>query len=193
MADNRERIGTEDGLTLQGPLSGSISTMKVGVRPPDIPLIEKVEALIDDVRKGGGVIPDGSELVIRSIDGFVQFKDLKNRDLMSSEILTIIEFDPSRGTFLTSGEGKADLVSEASWYIMKALTDHHILFMFKEEGSTGEIPEESRSRSRVFLDVASRVFKGNDVSGLGYRILKFRTLDEFASSKIFETDHSKSQ
>ncbi len=187
------KIKPGDGLAPQGPLSRQLSSMKVGVRPPDIPMIEKVGSTLDRLKKKGSEIPKGSALVIRSIDGFIHFKDLTGNDLRMTPILRIIEFDPSRGTFLTSGEGEADVISEASWYVLKVLKDQHILLVIPEEGSSVELSKESEMRTRTFLDLSSRLFGENEVTSLGYRFHKFATLEELENFKGLIVDHSKSQ
>lgn len=193
MAEKKENYGPDDGLAQPGPLSRGLSTMKVGFRPPDIPLMEKVAASIKDIKGSGGEVPSGSRLVIRSIDGFIQFRDLEKMDMDRSKTLRIIEFDPSRGTFLTSGEGKADVISEASWYILKTLRDQHVLFIFPDEKERTELPEERKMRTMKFLDLSSSVFQKQDVSAMGYRFLRFATLDEMSASPIFREIQSKSQ
>ncbi len=60
MDKNDAQINPDDGLKLQGPLTGQISTIKVGIRPPDLPLIDRIETALREVKKKGGIIPSGS-------------------------------------------------------------------------------------------------------------------------------------
>ena len=182
------------GLQLPGPLTGQISTLKVGIRPPDLPLIERIRDLVKEVEESGGTIPGGSSLSIRSIDGFIQIKDLKNISMDTGATVRVIEHDPSRGTFLVGGDGEADLITEISWYVLRALPDVHVLLFIPYGDGSLDLSKDRSKRISQMLDVARLVKEEDEVILKGLKIVKLISLKELKDvSSLRSSDHSKSQ
>ncbi len=159
---NRKTLGPGEGLELPGPLSTELGTIKVGVRPPDIPLIERMEELISTVKDSGVDIPAGTSVAIRSFEGFVYFGDISRTPIEDSTVLRVIEYDPMRGTFLVGGDGRADRGTEICWYVLRALPDIHVVLVErkgKESDSGGMerlVGKEEHVRSMVNIAAALR-------------------------------------
>ncbi len=182
------------GLQLPGPLTGQISTLKVGIRPPDLPLIEKIRDLLREVEESGGTVPGGSSLSIRTIDGFVQIKDLKNISMDIGATVRVIEHDPSRGTFLVGGDGEADLITEISWYVLRALPGVHVLLFIPNDNGPLDTPRDRSKRISQMLDVARMVKEEDEVILNGLKIVKLSSLKELKdASSLRSNDHSRSQ
>lgn len=189
------------GLAPPGPLSLRSSTMKVAVRPPDIPIMDKISELMGILKEKGIVMPSASSICIRSIDGFIQFKVLTEKEIPPSSVLRVIEFDPSRGTFIVSGDVDADLVTEMAWYVLKALPDIHLLLFIPLQGEEvdkdqSSLPMDKEGRIRMMLDLASRLKEKDRVEIHGYEIIEGRTMDELKNSVIrykLDKDQSISQ
>jgi hypothetical protein len=199
--NKQKEIDRGEGLTPPGPLSGSISTMKVAVRPPDIPTMDRVSDLVGRLKKKGEEIPPGSNLCIRVIDGFIQFKLLTDGIIPPSSVLRVIEHDPSRGTFMVSGEGRADIVTEMAWYSFRAMPDYHVLLFIdkgeekvnkREHKGTGV---ERHNRIEEMLDLAKKLNEEETAERFGYKILKSRTLEDVSRISLKEAigDQLKSQ
>jgi hypothetical protein len=197
MKDSKKNIDPGDGLVPPGPLSGGISTMKVAVRPPDIPAMEKISDLLVRMNRRGFNFPGGTSLFIRSIDGFIQFRDMSGSNISENSLLRVIEFDPSRGTFIVSGENEADITTEMAWYSLKALEEVNVLLFFPTSGEQAGMPEDVPRENRIkrMLTLARSLKESESLDLFGYRILKSRTLEEMESIlvEIIEKDQSRSQ
>ncbi len=194
------KLDPGQGLAPPGPLSLNNSTMKVAVRPPDIPVMDRMSELMESIKEKGVVIPSASSICMRSIDGFIQFKVLTEKEIPPSSVLRVIEFDPSRGTFIVSGDVDADLVTEMAWYVLKALPDIHLLLFIPLQGGEVDpnksLPMDREGRIRMMLDLASLLKDKDRVEFHDYEIIEGRTMDELKNSIIrykLENDQSKSQ
>jgi hypothetical protein len=178
--------------------------MKVGMRPPDIPLIDKIEEIISEVKERGGAIPGGSSLSMRSMEGFVQIRNLDLRSINNDSILRVIEHDPSRGTFLIGGDGEADITTEISWYVLRAIPSVDVLLFVPKsnvEGNDDEIdevggPPRARSaRIDMMLRTAAEIKESDEVIIFGMIVRALNSLSEIPQQDIFfkRNSHSKSQ
>lgn len=190
-------VRSEDGLQKKGPLTGGISSIKVGVRPPDIPLIDHVQGLVGDLEKAGGKVPGGSSLATRSLDGFIQFPDLSARPIRPESVIRVIEFDPVRSVFLIGGDGEADLCSEISWYVLKAVPNLDAVLFLPDGGGSSKLPEDRDSRIDLMLGIAKLAKDGRMASSAGYTIIGLSKIDDLVRLDILyekgSDDHSKSQ
>lgn len=128
---DRDKNGTDasSGLSAETPLGSRIGGIKVAIRPPDPILMERLSRGLKDLASKGVKVPDGSSLAIRSIDGFYYFRDLAaSSSDPASNVVSIVNYDPVRRTFILSGNGVVDDRCELFWFAFEAFPEDHVLF-----------------------------------------------------------------
>ncbi|MBN1538942.1 MAG: hypothetical protein JW939_02270 [Candidatus Thermoplasmatota archaeon] len=140
MDQDKNGMDASSGLSGDTPLGSRIGGVKVAVRPPDPILMERLSKNLRDLASKGVKVPDGSSLAVRSIDGFYYFRDLmaSSRD-PASGVVSIVNYDPVRRTFILSGNGEVDERCELFWFAFEAFREDHVLFH-----SSGDLYPDSR-------------------------------------------------
>lgn len=147
MEDGKEHAMTGDGLSTDMPLGSRIGRVQVAVRPPDPVLIERITDRLKEIKGKGISIPDGASLAVRSVDGFYYIRSLNKIDLnLEPDIVSIVNYDPVRRTFILSGNGELDDVCEFFWYAFEAFSTDMILFHSNTSGDKFKAPDQMDAR-----------------------------------------------
>ena len=139
---------------LKGPtrLDGSIGGVTVAIRPPDPMLIDRLATSMEELRASGILIPQGSRMGIRSVDGFYYFPDLVSVSSNSEpEVVSIIEYDPVNRTFLLSGDGDPDNTAELFWFGFETFPQSHVMLEIrsKQASDTPNVSERRLEHERM--------------------------------------------
>jgi hypothetical protein len=147
MVRSTEPIGPEKGLTDNTPLGARIGRVQVAVRPPDPVLMDRIKETIGDAIEKGTILPLNSSLAIRSVDGFYFIEDLngflKGPD---TKIVSVVNYDPVRRTFILSGSGEVNDLCELIWYGFEAFTTDTIIFYTRGDQDPIKSPDQMDAR-----------------------------------------------
>jgi hypothetical protein len=153
MVDKKGPLSSKDGLTDHTPLGSRIGRVQVAVRPPDPVLVEKLQEGLKEISRSGPDLPGNSSLAVRSVDGFYFIRSLDA--LISSvqpEMVSVVNYDPARRTFILSGKGEVNDLCELFWYAFEAFTTDSILF--HDRGSGGDLQAPDQMDERVSFNIS---------------------------------------
>jgi len=152
----RKMVGAErkKGLADNTPLGARIGMVKVAIRPPDPILLDRLQVGIKELKEKGIHLPESSSLAIRSIDGFYYFRDLKETPGRSdNDLVSIVNYDPVRRTFILSGNGDVDDTGELFWFAFEAFESDHVLFREGMGGADFHSPDDMGQRVEMNLGI----------------------------------------
>jgi hypothetical protein len=184
--DDRTPIG--EGLTTSTPLGGRIGKVQVAVRPPDPILIERITEGIDELGKKGIELPLRSSLGVRSVDGFYHFRSLRDIGTkVQPDVISVVNYDPVRRTFILSGKGELNDISEFIWFAFEAFPMELIIFHSGTEDEEFTSPDQMDERVSFHLSKL-RIWKDHQVldegSGFFWRGKKLEELFEFLEERF---------
>ncbi|MGA1793470.1 MAG: hypothetical protein ACMUHM_05930 [Thermoplasmatota archaeon] len=178
-----------DGLSDHTPLGSRIGRVKVAVRPPDPVLLEKLQTGIMELSERGVKVPEGSSMAVRSIDGFYYIPDLTGSlGTPDPEIVSIINYDPVRRTFILSGNGSVDDTTELFWFAFEAFGKDHVLFKGGIAGGVYRSPDDLDQRLEFNLGIL-RSWKESNTLRSDDRFL-WRGPDLQALFEMIETEYA---
>jgi hypothetical protein len=179
MVKEDEHIPIGNGLSMDMPLGSRIGRIQVAVRPPDPFLIERITDRVKEIKKMGILLPEDSSLAIRSVDGFYYIKSMTTLDSAGEpEIVSIVNYDPVRRTFILSGKGELDDLCEFYWFAFEAfLMD---LVIYHTSGTDEEFRAPDQMDDRVSFNLSKlKVWKDEQVLEDGSHIFwKGKGLDD---------------
>lgn len=180
MVEKSDSFSPESGLSDNTPLGARIGRVQVAVRPIDPVLMERIGERFREISEKGIEVPKGASLAIRSVDGFYYVPtigSLSTDDL--ARVVSIVNYDPVRRTFILSGSGMVDDLCELFWYAFEAFPSDTMIF--HDGGSEEEIRAPDQMDARVSFNISrlhmwkeqeimvenSRVFwRGRTLNGL---------------------------
>ena len=170
------------GLKDQTPLGGRIGVVKVAVRPPDPLLMERIADGLDEVISRGVKIPGGSSMAVRSIDGFYYIRKLQG-SVRGSEpgVVSVVNYDPVRRTFILSGSGEVDDAGELFWFAFEAFVEDSVLFLDPGENGPFCLPDGLKGRVSKNLNILKDWNKKNPRREDTCLMWRGRDLDSFFS------------
>lgn len=147
MEEKKEHIPSGDGLSTDMPLGSRIGRVQVAVRPPDPVLIERIGDRLKELKEKGISIPDNSSLAVRSVDGYYYFRSLNTLGSdKGSDIVSIVNYDPVRRTFILSGNGVLDDLCEFFWYTFEAFSTDMMIFHSNSSNEDFRAPDQMDER-----------------------------------------------
>ncbi len=151
----------DKGLDPKGPFIKGRSSIKVGFRPIDPNLIERLEALSRRLRNRGLKSPALFSLAIRSIDGFYTTRnDTTPLDTGWRDLIDVVEYDPLRDSFLTTTPGEVSELAGLFWYAFNAFPETMIISALSNRDPRPlEIPDASELRNDRMIEII-RTWKG---------------------------------
>jgi hypothetical protein len=179
MVEEKEQIPIGSGLSTDMPLGSRIGRIQVAVRPPDPFLVEKITDRIKEIKKKGIHLPENSSLAIRSVDGFYYIRSMTTLDSAGeSQIVSIVNYDPVRRTFILSGNGDLDDLCEFYWYAFEAFTMD--LVIYHTSGSDEEFRSPDQMDDRVSFNLSKlKVWKDERILEEGSHLFwKGKGLDD---------------
>ncbi|MGA1848844.1 MAG: hypothetical protein ACMUHB_05840 [Thermoplasmatota archaeon] len=153
-----------DGLKSNVPLGGKIGHIKVGVRPVDPLLMERLTDRLADLQEQGVKLPDPAEMAVRSIDGFYHFPSMLSIARGEQEnVVSVVNYDPVRRTFLLSKDGEPRDIMELFWFGFETFPGDMILVhMPPVDGNDLRSPENLDRRVELSLAIM-RDWKGSRI------------------------------
>jgi hypothetical protein len=144
-----------DGLKSRTPLGGKIGHIKVGVRPVDPLLLERISDRLIGLKEKGIELPDPAEMAVRSVDGFYHFLSILSlAEGKEDNIVSVVNYDPVRRTFLLSKDGEPDDVMELFWFGFETFPEDMILvYIPPEKDHSLRSPEDLDRRVELSLGV----------------------------------------
>ncbi|MBN1389511.1 MAG: hypothetical protein JXA22_02600 [Candidatus Thermoplasmatota archaeon] len=157
MTRDTERTDHSLGLSDETPLGARIGRVKVAVRPPDPVLMEKISEKFKEMSSNGVKIPRGSSLAVRSIDGFYYLRDAgySMKDPLS-DVVSVVNYDPVRRTFILSGNGEVDDGGELFWFAFEAFPEDNVLFHVPEDPQGLVAPDDQKERISFNIGILER-------------------------------------
>jgi len=149
------KVSPFSGLKSRTPLGGKIGHVKVGVRPVDPVLVERISGRLGELKEKGVDLPDPASLAIRSVDGFYFFPSLSDLSRGDQEkVISVINYDPVRRTFLLSRDGEPNEIMELFWFGFETFpTDMVLLYLPFEYGNGLNPPEDTGSRINLNIGI----------------------------------------
>jgi len=190
-------IARTDGLVDNTPLGARIGIVKVAIRPPDPMLLEKIQTGLKELKDKGIVLPESASMAVRSIDGFYYFRDLKaSMGPSEADLVSIVNYDPVRRTFILSGNGTVDDVGELFWFAFEAFDNDHVLFREGKGETHFRSPDDMDQRVEMNLGIL-RSWKEEHLVRIKDQVLwRGPDLDSFLrmiEAEYGRSDHSVSQ
>jgi len=174
-------IGGLDGI---GPLRGKVSSVRVGFRPNEPLLEERIAGIFLNLR--GYAPPEGLSisLGVRSVDGF--FVTAMGSAPMKGEVrlVRVLDYDPIRQVFLVAGTSDPDLWAPVFWFGFKVFISDGIICSYGKGSEDPGMPEEPEHRNRLLLSLMSEWKEGNPQEFKGRTLYRCPTLEGLESHMI---------
>ncbi len=153
-----------DGLNSKVPLGGKIGHIKVGVRPVDPLLMERLTDRLAELQNEGTKLPDPAEMAVRSIDGFYHFPSLISiAEGKQESVVSVVNYDPVRRTFLLSKDGEPRDIMELFWFGFETFPgDMLLVHIPPADGNDLRSPEDMDRRVELSLAIM-RDWKGSRI------------------------------
>jgi hypothetical protein len=118
-------------------------------------LLEKLSNRLSELRNQGVELPDPASMAIRSVDGFYHFPSLVALAAGSEDnVISVVNYDPVRRTFLLSKDGKPDDIMELFWFGFETFPkDMILLYTSPEGGDELSYPEDMDTRVNLSLGI----------------------------------------
>jgi hypothetical protein len=171
MEKEKDPLGKKNGLSDRTPLGSRIGMVQVAVRPPDPVLMERIADRFKELAEKGIQPPSTSSIAIRSVDGFY-FISMLERMVKGLEpkIVSVVNYDPARRTFILSGSGEVNDLCELIWYAFEAFTSDSVIF--HDAGSEIDLRAPDQMDERVSFNISKlQIWKDDPILEDGSRLL----------------------